>query len=173
MQQDPQTRRVFTILLHRAAFFGNLAPLAKRQGSVLRNGHPRTERLFQAAHDLGDLAACVSPRHAATTLLALLALQALIDGLLRLCTRDGDAGAAQQAVAPVTDAWLPGLAAPPRAPARAADTRPGPRRLGGGPVAPGVTDCTARGAAPVGRLYSPENTPVQQSHSHRAKRLIR
>ena len=121
MQQDPQARRVFTILLHRAEFVGELAPLAQHQHSALSDCALRMERLFQAAADQHRLAVGVLPRHAASALLA------LVDGLLRLCTLgggdgDGDAhadadagrnsgGAVQQAVAPAIDALLAGLGA--------------------------------------------------------------
>ncbi len=102
MRRDPRAQRVFTILMHRAEFVGELAPLARRQDGALSDCVQRMERLFQAARRAGTLAEGVSPRIAATALLA------LIDGLLRLCTLD-DTGGAQRAVVPAIDALLGGL----------------------------------------------------------------
>ncbi len=103
MQRDPHAHRVFTILMHRAEFVGELAPLARRQDGALSDCVQRMERLFKTAADQGALAAGISPRCAATALLA------LIDGLLRLCTLDDAAGTARHSVAPAVDALLRGL----------------------------------------------------------------
>lgn len=105
MQRDPRARRVFTILMHRAEFVGELAPLAQRQDGALSDCVLRMERLFQAADDAGQLARGVGARTAATALLA------LIDGLLRLCTLDTACGCTHEVVAPAVDALLAGLRA--------------------------------------------------------------
>lgn len=105
MQQEPRVRRVFTILLHRAEFVGELAPLAARQHEALRAFLERLERLFEAARRAGALAPGVEPRQAAIALLA------LIDGLLRLCTQGDCSEALTGAVAPAVDALLAGLRA--------------------------------------------------------------
>jgi AcrR family transcriptional regulator len=103
MQRDPRARRVFTILLHRTEFVGELAPLAQRNEAAVSSCVQRMQRLFEAARGAGALAQGISPHIAATALLA------LIDGLLRLCTqREQDEGPAQ-AVAPAIDALLAGL----------------------------------------------------------------
>lgn len=105
MQRDPRARRVFTILLHRTEFVGELAPLAQRNESAVRDFVLRMERLFDAAHSADRLAAGISPHIAATALLA------LIDGLLRLCTQREHNDAPMRAVAPAVDALLAGLRA--------------------------------------------------------------
>lgn len=105
MQRDPRARRVFTILLHRTEFVGELAPLAQRQDGALSDCVLRMERLFQAAQRAGSLSPATSPRLAATALLA------LIDGLLRLCTLAED-DSVRPAVVPAIDALLAGLRAP-------------------------------------------------------------
>ena len=109
LAQDEQARRVFTILLHRTEYVGGLDPLAQRQQGAQRDCGQRMERLFQAAHDQGGLAPGMGPRTAAVALLA------LIDGLLRLCTASGDA--VLPMVAPAINALLDGLsgARPPTA----------------------------------------------------------
>lgn len=109
MRRDPRALRVFTILMHRAEFVGDMAPLARRQDGALSDCVLRMERLFQAADDAGQLARGVGARTAATALLA------LIDGLLRLCTLDTTFGCTHDAVAPAIDALLAGLRAPPAA----------------------------------------------------------
>ena len=116
MQQDERARRVFTILLHRAEYVGELAPLAQRQDGAQRDCGQRMERLFQAAHDQGGLAPGMAPRGAAVALLA------LIDGLLRLCTASGDA--VLPMVAPAINALLDGLSAGRPATAGSANSQP-------------------------------------------------
>lgn len=124
LQQDERARRVFTILLHRTDYAGGLDPLAQRQQGAQRDCGQRIERLFQAAHDQGGLAPGMGPRTAAVALLA------LIDGLLRLCTAGGDA--VLPMVAPAVNALLDGLSA--GRPARAG-TATG-QRAARGPVDP-------------------------------------
>lgn len=109
MQRDPRAFRVFTILLHRAEFVGELAPLAQRQDGALSDCAQRMQRLFQAAADQGSLAAGQQPAHAATALLA------LIDGLLRLATLGSGGASVLPAVTPAIDALLAGLRAAPQA----------------------------------------------------------
>lgn len=109
MQRDPRAARVFTILLHRAEFVGELAPLARRQDGALSDCALRMQRLFQAASDQGGLAADQQPRHAATALLA------MIDGLLRLATQGEGSASVLPAVTPAIDALLAGLRAVPPA----------------------------------------------------------
>ena len=113
LQRDPRALRVFTILLHRAEFVGELAPLAMRQDGALSDCALRMQRLFQAAADQGSLAPDQQPGHAATALLA------LIDGLLRLATLGGGSASVLPAVAPAIDALLAGLRAAPQPLARA------------------------------------------------------
>ena len=113
MQQDERARRVFTILLHRAEYVGELA---QRQGGAQRDCGQRMERLFQAAHDQGALTPGMAPRGAAVALLA------LIDGLLRLCTASGDA--VLPMVAPAINALLDGLSAGRPAMAGSASSQP-------------------------------------------------
>ena len=109
MQRQPQVRRVFTILLHRAEFVGDLAPLAGRQHESLRAFALRLARLFEAARADGSLAAGVEPNQAAVALLA------LIDGLMRLCTQGDCSETLMGAVPPAVDALLAGLRAAPAA----------------------------------------------------------
>ena len=108
MQRDPRARRAFTILLHRAEFVGQLAPLAVRQDDAIQNCQGQMARLFEQAAQQGLLAPGIPPAIAATALLA------LIDGLLRLCTQRSDAAATGPlpAVAPAIDALLAGLCGP-------------------------------------------------------------
>ena len=103
MRNDPRARRVFTILMHRTEFVGELAPLAQRNEGAVSDCVQRMERLFQAAQQAGTLAAGVSPHTAATALLA------LIDGLLRLCTRHDQSAEPMADVAPAINALLAGL----------------------------------------------------------------
>lgn len=103
MREEPRVRRVFTILMHRAEFVGDLAPLAGRQHEALRAFLVRLERLFEAARRAGALAPGTDPR------LAAIALLALIDGLLRLCTQGDCSELLMAAVAPAVDALLAGL----------------------------------------------------------------
>ena len=103
MREEPRVRRVFTILMHRAEFVGDLAPLAGRQHEALRAFLVRLERLFEAARRAGALAPGTDPR------LAAIALLALIDGLLRLCTQGDCSEVLMAAVAPAVDALLAGL----------------------------------------------------------------
>lgn len=103
MRSDPRARRVFTILMHRAEFVGELAPLARRNEGAVRDCLLRMERLFLAAQQAGALSDAVGPHTAATALLA------LIDGLLRLCTQHDQSGAPMASVAPAIDALLAGL----------------------------------------------------------------
>ena len=107
MQRDPRARRAFTILLHRAEFVGELAPLAGRQADAIQDCQGQMARLFEQAAQRGLLAPDISPAVAATALLG------LIDGLLRLCTQRDDASASGllAAVAPAIDALLAGLGA--------------------------------------------------------------
>ncbi len=105
MQRDPRAKRVFTILMHRTEFVGELAPLAQRNDGAVSDCLLRMQRLFQAAQDAGVLAAGLNPQTAATALLA------MIDGLLRLCTQSKDAALTLTAVAPAIDALLAGLRA--------------------------------------------------------------
>lgn len=103
MREEPRVRRVFTILMHRAEFVGDLAPLDGRQHESLRAFLVRLERLFEAARRSGALAPGTDPR------LAAIALLALIDGLLRLCTQGDCSERLLAAVAPAVDALLAGL----------------------------------------------------------------
>lgn len=103
MREEPRVRRVFTILMHRAEFVGDLAPLAGRQHEALRAFLVRLERLLEAARRAGALAPGTDPR------LAAIALLALIDGLLRLCTQGDCSEVLMAAVAPAVDALLAGL----------------------------------------------------------------
>lgn len=107
MQRDPRARRAFTILLHRAEFVGELAPLASRQDDAIHDCQGQMARLFEQAARQGLLAPGITPALAATALLG------LIDGLLRLCTQRDDALASGPlaAVAPAVDALLAGLSA--------------------------------------------------------------
>lgn len=107
MQRDPRARRAFTILLHRAEFVGELAPLAARQDDAIHDCQGQMALLFDRAAQQGLLAPGITPAIAATALLA------LIDGLLRLCTQRDDTAAAGPlpAVAPAIDALLAGLRA--------------------------------------------------------------
>ena len=107
MQRDPRARRAFTILLHRAEFVGELAPLAGRQADAIQDCQGQMARLFVQAAQRGLLAPDISPGVAATALLG------LIDGLLRLCTQRDDASASgpMAAVAPAIDALLAGMSA--------------------------------------------------------------
>lgn len=109
MREQPRVRRVFTIVLHRAEFVGDLAPLAGRQHEALRAFLLRLARLFEAARDAGALAPGVDPQLAAVALLALL------DGMLRLCTQGDCSDGLMRAVPPAVDALLAGLRAPPGA----------------------------------------------------------
>ena len=108
MQRDPRARRAFTILLHRAEFVGELAPLAARQDDAIQDCQRQMAQLFDQAAQQGLLAPGITPAIAATALLA------LIDGLLRLCTQrsDGAATGPLPAVAPAIDALLAGLGGP-------------------------------------------------------------
>ena len=108
MQRDPRAARVFTILMHRAEFVGDLATLAQRQDGALRDCGLLLQRLFQAASEQGSLASGQQPGHAAT------ALMALIDGLLRLATLGDGMANVLPAVAPAIDALLAGLRAAPQ-----------------------------------------------------------
>lgn len=83
--RDPRARRVFTILLHRGEFVGELAPLARRHDEAMDDCIGRMRRCFEAAEAAGQLAPGIGSAVAATALLA------LVDGLLRLCTQ-GEAG---------------------------------------------------------------------------------
>lgn len=105
MREEPRVRRVFTILMHRAEFVGDLAPLAGRQHEALRAFLVRLERLFEAARRAGALAPGTDPR------LAAIALLALTDGLLRLCTQGDCSELLMAAVAPAVDALLAGVRA--------------------------------------------------------------
>ena len=109
MQRDPRAWRAFTILLHRAEFVGDLAPLAARQGDAIQDCQGQMAALFDLAAQQGLLAPGITPPLAATALLA------LIDGLLRLYTLqgEGEAPALLSAVAPAIDALLAGLRAAP------------------------------------------------------------
>jgi len=104
MQRDPRACRAFTILLHRAEFVGELAPLATRQDDAIQDCQGQMAGLFELAAQQGLLAPGVTPPLAATALLA------LIDGLLRLCTMQGDG--ALPVLAPAIDALLAGLSGP-------------------------------------------------------------
>ena len=108
MQRDPRARRAFTILLHRAEFVGELAPLAVRQDDAIQDCQGQMAQLFEQAAQQGLLAPGITPAIAATALLA------LVDGLLRLCTQRHDApdSGPLPAVAPAIDALLAGLRAP-------------------------------------------------------------
>ena len=108
MLRDPRARRAFTILLHRAEFVGELAPLAARQDDAIQDCQRQMARLFEQAAQQGLLASGITPAIAATALLG------LIDGLLRLCTlrSGGDEAGPLAAVAPAVDALLAGLGAP-------------------------------------------------------------
>ena len=108
MQRDPRARRAFTILLHRAEFVGELAPLAARQDDAIQDCQRQMAQLFDQAAQQGLLAPGIPRAIAATALLA------LIDGLLRLCTQrsDGAATGPLPAVAPAIDALLAGLRGP-------------------------------------------------------------
>lgn len=109
MQQQPQVRRVFTILLHRAEFVGELAPLAGRQHESLRAFLLRLVRLFEVARQTGTLAPGVEPQQAAVALLA------MVDGLLRLCTQADCSDVLMRTVPAAVDALLAGLRARPAA----------------------------------------------------------
>lgn len=126
IQRDPRALRVFTILLHRAEFVGELAPLAQRQDGALSDCALRMQRLFQAALDQGSLAPGLQPGHAATALLA------LIDGLLRLATLGDGSASVLPAVAPAIDALLAGLRAAPQPLARALHAEQGKACLSSG-----------------------------------------
>lgn len=108
MQRDPRARRAFTILLHRAEFVGELAPLAARQDDAIQDCQGQMAQLFDQAAQQGLLAPGITPAIAATALLA------LIDGLLRLCTHRQDAPdtGPLPAVTPAIDALLSGLRGP-------------------------------------------------------------
>ncbi|MBP6903172.1 MAG: TetR family transcriptional regulator [Burkholderiaceae bacterium] len=82
---DLRARRVFTILLHRGEFVGELAALARRHDEAMDDCIGRMQRCFEAAEAAGQLGPGISAAVAATALLA------LVDGLLRLCTQ-GEAG---------------------------------------------------------------------------------
>ena len=115
IQADAHAQRVFTILLHRTEYVGDLAPLVARQNGALHDCVQQMARLFQAAQDQGLLAPSHNPRSAA------IALVALIDGLLRLCTlaptgpglaphdSEFDSASPQAAAALAIDALLNGL----------------------------------------------------------------
>ena len=96
MQRDPRARRVFTILLHRTEFLGDMAALVTRQDGALSDCVQQMARLFTAVQAQGLLAPAVSPSAAA------IALVALIDGLLRLCTLAAAVGATADANADAT-----------------------------------------------------------------------
>lgn len=106
MQAQPRTRRVFTILLHRTEFVGELAPLAGRQNEALRAFLLRLARLMEAARAAGTLGAGIDPHEAAVALLA------LIDGLLRLCTQADCSAMLMRTVPVAVDALLAGLRRP-------------------------------------------------------------
>ena len=109
MQRDPRARRAFTILLHRAEFVGELAPLAARQDDAIQDCQRQMAQLFDQAAQQGLLAPGITPAIAATALLA------LIDGLLRQCTSQREDAAATgplPAVVPAIDAMLAGLRGP-------------------------------------------------------------
>ena len=129
MQRDPRARRAFTILLHRAEFVGDLAPLAARQDDAIQDCQGQMAKLFDQAAQQGLLAPGITPAIAATALLA------LIDGLLRLCTQREDAAATGPlpAVVPAIDALLAGLRGPASAGADPGPTRPWPNPLATAP----------------------------------------
>ena len=129
MQRDPRARRAFTILLHRAEFVGELAPLAARQDDAIHDCQGQMAQLFDQAAQQGLLAPGITPAIAAAALLA------LIDGLLRLCTQREDAAAAGPlpAVVPAIDAMLAGLRGPASAGADPGPTRPWPNPLATAP----------------------------------------
>ena len=105
MRKDPRAHRVFTIMLHRAEFVGELAAVTERHVDSMDDCTLRMERLFQAARRAGRLAPGISARTAATALLA------LVDGLLRLATAPNGQDM-RRAVAPAVDALLAGLTQP-------------------------------------------------------------
>ncbi len=121
MQGDPRAARVLTILLHRAEFIGELAPLARRHHDAVDHFLQRAQGLFDAAAESGQLDAATSPRCAATALLA------LVDGLLRMATLADDHRMAALAAPAAVDALLAGLQAGPAGPGR---REPGARPAG-------------------------------------------
>lgn len=106
IRDNPRVLRVLTLLVHRAEFVGELAPLMSRHDSAISDCTLRMERLFEAAQRAGHLAEGMAPRTAA------LALLALVDGLLRLTTLDDGCRTVLPATAPAVQSLLNGLRAP-------------------------------------------------------------
>jgi TetR/AcrR family transcriptional regulator, acrAB operon repressor len=105
---DPQMRRVFGIATHKVEYAGETAGLRERHLAVRNGCLAELERTFRQALRRGELTRRMPLRSAA------IGLQALLDGLLQNWMLDPQAFDLVKVGAPVIEAYLSSLAAPPR-----------------------------------------------------------